>query len=317
MAETTGIEWCDSTFNPWIGCTKVGPGCDNCYAEAQDKRFGGAHWGVGAERKRTTPAYWRNLRKWNAKAADFWVEHRHKRRVFIASQADVFDNAVSDEWRADLWAEIGACPELEIIIVTKRVGNVWKMTPPAGCRRNVILLATVCNQAEADRDIPKLLDLKEKMVVSRVGLSIEPMLGPVDLCRVARSGNYSIDALGGWENDGGINWGSRQERCARLDWVICGGESGPNARPMHPDWARSLRDQCAAAGVPYFFKQWGEWAPTETPTTRGDRTVWPDGDPNGDANKSGGPGREMILVGKRRAGSLLDGREHKEVPSNG
>jgi protein gp37 len=313
MGETTGISWTDSTFNPWIGCTKVGPGCDNCYAEAQDKRFGGAHWGVGAERKRTTPVYWKNLRKWNAKAPAFIAEHGRKQRVFIASQADVFDNAVPLEWRDDLWSELRACPDLEIIIVTKRVGNVkkgshWDMAPGDNFRPNVILLATVCNQAEADRDVPKLLALKGAGVVSRIGLSIEPMLGPMDVS------GYLPDLDCG----------------PGLDWVIAGGESGPAARPSHPDWFRSLRDQCAAAGVPFFFKQWGEWMPVTLSETGavdppfpvsafGTMRRW-----DGFSFRAYGfretvaafmaPGQAVVRVGKRRAGSLLDGVQHKEFP---
>ena len=310
MAEKTNIEWADSTFNPWRGCTKVGPGCDNCYAEAQDKRFGGDHWGVGKERKRTTPAYWRNLRKWNAKASDFRDRMGRRQRVFIASQADVFDNAVSDSWRENLWCEIFDVPQLEIIIVTKRVGNVDKMAPLLGAfPPNVILLATVCNQAEADRDVPKLLALKNAGIVSRVGLSIEPMLGPMDI----RQWLYAVG-----DDEDGID----QDR---LDWVICGGESGPTARPMHPDWPRALRDQCAEAGVPFFFKQWGEWAPGEAiddPQDRKTIGAWRFADQWRQRPVTVREGEEMHFddepdvwrVGKRRAGSLLDGREHKEFP---
>ena len=347
MAEFTNISWCDSTFSPWIGCTKVGPGCDHCYAEAQDKRFGGAHWGPGAERQRTTPAYWRNLRKWNAGSIKFFAENHRDRRVFIASQADVFDNEVPEDWRTDLWDEIANCHDLEFIIVTKRVGNVERMAPEhpfttmPSFRSNVILLATICNQPEADRDGPKLLALKARGIVSRVGLSIEPMLGEIVL---------------------------RPEWLALLDWIICGGESGPNARPSHPDWFRSLRDQCAKAGVPFFFKQWGEWGePTDDlgrldwPYHKDyDRTHWfdartcarpietgwddkyhhgysraldpgvnlwetpeyldqvarcPQGSCRATGKCQGNESRAAVTrVGKRRAGSLLDGVEHKAFP---
>ena len=252
MAEFTNISWCDSTFSPWIGCTKVGPGCDHCYAEAQDKRFGGAHWGPGAARQRTTPAYWRNLRKWNAKAADFWVEHRRQRRVFIASQADVFDNEVSPDWRLDLFDEVRGCHDLEIIIVTKRVGNVGKMTPNGVLPRNVILLATVCNQDEADRDIPKLLALKTTGVAAHVGLSIEPMLGPVDLRHTPAPGVWRD-----WLTGECKGFAADYSDLPRLDWIICGAESGPNARPMRLEWFRDLLAQCRAAGVPFFGKQLG------------------------------------------------------------
>ena len=134
MAENSKIAWTDHTFNPWIGCTKVGRGCDGCYAEVWDARYGGAlgspHWGPGAPRRRTTVQNWNKVRRWerDAKASG------QRPRVFCASLADVFDNEVPHEWRADLWALIADCPSLDWIIVTKRVGNVAKMAPIGGAK---------------------------------------------------------------------------------------------------------------------------------------------------------------------------------------
>lgn len=235
MAENSKIEWCDHTFNPWIGCQKVGPGCDNCYAEAQQKRFGyDVYFGVGNERRRTRPANWKLPLKWNRKAEKEGVRYR----VFCASLADVFDNAVPAQWRVDLFNLIESTPHLDWLLLTKRIGNVQKMLKThdwlAG-QKNVWLGITVCNQDEADRDIPKLLDIPAEYRF----LSIEPLLGPIDL-----------NAANGLHGDPG-----------QIDWVIVGGESGSNARPMHPDWVRLLRNRCIEAGVPFFFKQWGEWHP--------------------------------------------------------
>lgn len=238
MAENTKIEWCDHTFNPWVGCTKISRACDHCYAEGWAKRSGSVQW--CGERRRTSAANWRMPLKWNAQA------EREGRRyhVFCASLADVFDNQVPPEWREDLFRLIEATPHLDWLLLTKRIGNAEKMMFLARGGHlpllpNLWLGITICNQKEADRDIPELL----KAPAAIRFLSIEPLLGPILLDGT----DDHVEALAGW-------W-------RHVDWVICGGESGPGARPMHPDWARSLRDQCAADGVPFMFKQWGEWLP--------------------------------------------------------
>ncbi len=264
MAETTGIEWTDSTFNPWIGCTKVGPGCDHCYAEAQDIRYKGGHWGPDAPRRRTSESYWRNPLKWNRDAE----REGRRRRVFCASQADVFDNAIDPVWRRDLFDVIRVTPALDWQLLTKRPGNVAKRLPDdwGDGWDNVWLGCTVVNQEEAQRDIPKLLATPAKTRF----LSIEPMLGPIDLeeawhgasalesecwgeCLWCAKGYPPLhNCQNGRQTDAAADKGR-----SGIDWVICGGESGQDARPMHPDWARSLRDQCAHAGVPFFMKQMG------------------------------------------------------------
>jgi protein gp37 len=245
MAERSAIEWTDHTFNPWIGCTKVGPGCDHCYAEQLATKRLGVPWGPGAPRRRTTAA-WKQPRRWDRRAAATGV----RERVFCASLADVFDNEVPTEWRSDLFALIRATPHLDWLLVTKRIGNAAHMIEAAGgMPANVWLGATIVNQAEADRDIPKLLATPATIRF----LSMEPLLGPVDL-----------RPLGQVYYAGGDFYGQPMRAPMideALDWIIVGGESGPGARPMHPDWLISLRDQCAAAGVPFLFKQWGEWAP--------------------------------------------------------
>lgn len=307
MAENTKIEWATHTFNPWEGCQKVGPGCDNCYAEARDIRFtGGTHWGPGAPRRRTSAANWAKPLKWNRDAAQSGT----RPRVFCASLADVFDNAVDPSWRADLWALIWATPHLDWLLLTKRPGNIAGMQPIA-CERNpgwvttwpnVWLGCTVVNQDEADRDIPKMLAVP----AHRCFLSIEPMLGPIDLTCLDISGFWFNALTGEIEVNGLV--------LPHIDWVICGGESGPNARPMHPDWARLLRDQCRAAGIAFHFKQRGEWSWPEDHVT--DAPEWRrlGGDHTDPAKVFAFPdGQAMGRIGKARAGRLLDGRTWDEV----
>lgn len=338
MAEVTGISWCDHTFNPWVGCTKISPACDHCYAETWDQRFGGGHWGPNASRRRTTPQNWSKVRKWNRQA----IADRVRRRVFVASLADVFDNAVYPHWRADLWQLIRECPGLDFLLLTKRPQNIAKMLPPdwGDGWPNVWLGTTVENQTEADRRIPHLLAVPAAVRF----LSCEPLLGPIDLTRInAALFAAEVNALTGvWKwQDGPIKRESRG-----IDWVICGGESGTDARPMLPAWARSLRDQCAAAAVAFFFKQWGEWgtramkASTGEPVFRqfDDFTTWVhkasawvrDGkclDINGvemrigaDMAKARDDGRFPVTimhrVGTAAAGDLLDGVRHHAWPES-
>lgn len=230
MAENSKIEWTRHTFNPWIGCQKVGPGCDHCYAEAlMADRYGRVEWGPHGARSRTSPANWRKPLAWDRAAAK--ASERH--RVFCASLADVFDNAVDPEWRADLWALIRATPNLDWMLLTKRPGNIARMLPPdwGDGWPNVWLGCTVVSREEMLRDAPKL-----KSVPSAIRFwSVEPML--------ADMGEVPRDLL--------------------PDLVIVGGESGPGARvwPGFEDAARSIRDQCKAAGVAYFFKQMPKRAP--------------------------------------------------------
>lgn len=303
MAKQTesGISWCDYTFNPWIGCTKVSPACDNCYAAQFGQRFG-IDWGAGKPRKRTSPSNWFQVVRWNRRAEiqfNAWQGFKKEYpvsdeeliergfvkptppRVFCASLADVFDNEVPLSWRADLFELIANTPFLDWMLLTKRIVNVAKFIKDdhsigaALINDNVSLGITVCNQEEADRDIPKLLSVP----AHKRFLSIEPMLGKInfrwntDLILKATGEKYR-EYL---DRTGSIN---EYEALKKLDLIIVGGESGQNARPMHPDWARSISDQCNEAGVDFHFKQWGEF------NSNGER------------------------VGKKAAGRLLDGIEH-------
>jgi protein gp37 len=311
------IEWTDHTFNPWEGCTKVSPGCAHCYAEARNQRFsGGANWGKGAPRRRTSEANWRQPIAWD-KASAFASEHGVRRsRVFCASLADWLDDEVPIEWLVDLLDLIRRTPNLDWLLLTKRPQNWrdricralahvegidfetgdswegdaqtelgiwlndWTATDGTGIPDNIWIGTTVEDQQRADERIPLLLQIPAKVRF----LSCEPLLGPVDV-------------LSGWAIRG------------KVDWVICGGESGHGARPMHPDWARSLRDQCAAAGVPFFFKQWGEWLPG---------CQYREGDKDRLKEKSQhsfDADNHSWWVGKLASGRLLDGQEHSAFPS--
>jgi protein gp37 len=336
MAEGTKIEWADHTFNPWIGCTKVGPGCDHCYAEADfDKRRHVVTWGAGQPRKLTADSTWALPRRWDKKAQIQGVRYR----VFCASLADVFDNEVPVQWRISLVKLILRTPHLDWLLLTKRIGNAADMLETAfravhsgregwadNVPPNVWIGATITSQAEADRDIPKLL----RVPAAKRFLSMEPLLGPVELLEWLRSDCWQ-GSRPGPSGRGGVtcmDCNGYGHQCRSLHWVIVGGESGPGARPMHPDWARSLRDQCKAAGVPFLFKQWGEWMPEAAMThdlrmrdcgqfeclfTKLDgSTHWIDPDDHTPYDASD---VRMVKVGKKAADRLLDGRTWDEVPS--
>lgn len=230
MAMNSKIEWTDHTFNPWIGCTKVSPACDNCYAEAlMDSRYGRVRWGAGEDRSRTAPSTWKQPLKWNKLAA----ASGERPFVFCASLADVFDNEVDERWRHDLFALIEATPQLVWLLLTKRIGNVLKMTDvskvgSAGyLPSNVAVGATMANQEEYDRDRMKLAEVKACRDILFTFGSFEPLLGLTIVDKHAP------------------------------DWIIVGGESGSNARPMQLPWARHLRSQAIELGRVFNFKQVG------------------------------------------------------------
>lgn len=198
MSDTTSIEWTDSTFNPWSGCTKVSPGCDHCYAESMmDTRLHRVQWGAGQARVRTSPANWRKPLQWNAQADAFFAKHGRRQRVFCASLADVFDNEVDPQWRVDLFDLIDATQDLDWLLLTKRIGNVLPMIQEVAERRsdrmclpsprlpdNVWLGATIVDQREADRDVPKLLATAARVKF----LSMEPLLGAVKISEWLKPG---------------------------------------------------------------------------------------------------------------------------------
>lgn len=290
----------------------------------------GENWGPGAPRLEFSDAHWDKLSRWSHAAAK-----RGEQPKVFPSMCDPLDNEVHAGLRDRFWHAIQNTPSLTWLVLTKRIGNAQKMLPQAwlknGWPKNFWLGATVVNQEEADRDIPKLLAVPARVRF----LSVEPMLGPVDVrwafsdagvirCPRCMFGTNILDH-GPCPNDG-----ETLRNDPGIDWVICGGESGPGARPMHPDWARSLRDQCVVAGVPFLFKQWGEWVPYEhsdqPPFLWSQHGHEIDGHALPDFESEDGRKQrewycdfaDMILarrVGKKAAGRLLDGVEHNEFPT--
>lgn len=278
MGENSGIEWTDHTFNPWWGCTKVSEGCDNCYAETLDARFhakqpGGAHWGPGVPRKTFGPDHWRAPLLWNKRAERL----RIRMRVFCASMADVFDGEAPAGELERLWALIRLTPWLDWLLLTKRPARIIPSLPNdwGNGYRNVWLGTSVEHQGAAEARIGKLLAVP---AVVRF-LSCEPLLGPLDLTSVKTQYMGEVMELNPLR--------------VGLSWVIAGGESGPGARPMKPEWARKLRDDCNEEHVDFFFKQWGDASRSTD-------------DPDYTDKRHGG---------HTKGGRLLDGILWSEVPS--
>lgn len=233
MGENSKIEWTNHTFNPWMGCTPISPGCANCYAQhLMDRRMGKVRWGSGQPRLRTSPAYWRKPKRWNQGVPG--------QRVFCASLADWLDEEVPIEWLADLLGLIYDTPNLDWLLLTKRPQN-WPSRIQAARRTgrcaldwllrwqrgeaptNVWVGVSAENQERWNERLSWLHQIPARLRF----VSVEPMLGPIELVG------------------------------PRPGWIIVGGESGPKARPMNPGWAQSLCDECREAQVPFFFKQWG------------------------------------------------------------
>lgn len=283
MGRNSTIEWTDHTFNPWWGCAKVSPGCENCYAEVWARRVGAKVWGIKADRRFFTSKHWQEPLKWNLDAQSAM----QRKRVFCASMADVFeDRKELAPWRLRLWKLIEETPWLDWLLLTKRPQNIGKNVPwIKDWPTNVWLGTTVENQECADERIPLLL----KYPAARRFLSCEPLIAPVDLSA----------------------WTERRAKgLQKIDWVIAGGESGAHSRPMLPGWARQLRDQCESAKIPFHFKQWGHWAPVTAPTGKatkasGIREFW---------DEVSGLVIFMEPKGKKIAGRHLDGTTWDQIP---
>jgi protein gp37 len=304
MADNTGISWAHSTLNYWIGCTKVSPACDACYAERdQDKRFHRVMWGPHG--------------------AAFFAKHGEKRRVFVNSLSDFGDNhpTIKQEWRDAAHKAWKDCPDVIFMILTKRPQNLLKpgYLPDdwsADNYPNVWIGTTTENQEEADRRIPHLLKIDAAIRF----LSCGPLLGPLYIMEGPRSSpkEKHLAPLTGWRGTDGD--GNPLPYGPKIHLVIVEGESGPDARPTHPDWVRSLRDQCAAAGTVFHFKQWGEWAPTEDRwideiNFPQEPNVFFNNIPSTDRHWTDDHGWGAVRVGVKRAGRTLDGVIHDEMPS--
>jgi protein gp37 len=235
MAENSKIEWTDHTFNPWIGCTRVSPACDHCYAaELMDTRYHRVTWGPGEARVRTSASNWKQPLRWNREAA----ASGRRPTVFCASLADVVDVEVDPLWRYQLFELIEATPNLIWLLLTKRIGNAERMCRvEAGNRpmpHNAALGATMANQQEWQRDSRKLEEAAHNLGPLFTFASVEPMLSRI--------------LMDDW--------------CP--DWVICGGESGRGARDMPEEWPADLKAQTAARGKAFFMKQMAKRAPIPT-----------------------------------------------------
>jgi protein gp37 len=289
--QNSKIEWTDHTFNPWWGCQRVSPGCEHCYAETLAHRYNFKVWGPAKTtgRREMSANYWKQPIKWNKEAGKEGV----RRRVFCASMADVFEDHPAVEWpRTNLWGLIETTPNLDWLLLTKRPENIISMIPPAWQKRgprNVWYGTSAEDQKRLDERLPHLLAVPAQVRF----LSCEPLLGPINL------GLFRLGTGG---------YGTTAPLWCGLQWVIVGGESGPGARLMHPDWARSLRDQCQATGsegTRFFFKQWGEYAPFF-----GRPSEWPERIPRFTFDD----GQDMMRLGKHNAGRTLDGRTWDQFP---
>jgi protein gp37 len=327
----TSIEWTERTWNPVRGCTRISPGCVNCYAERQSAR------GLPGHKSPTTGEPFAIMTssgpRWTGKVGliphmlEIPLKRRNPTIWFVNSMSDLFHEDLADEEIDQVFAVMVRCPRHTFQVLTKRADRMLHvMTKVIRTQKfwpmpNVWLGVSVEDQQRANERIPLLLQTPAAVRF----LSVEPLLGPVDLMNLcAPNPKYQkllqqLNALTGWRVSPDAV--SIPKELRGVDWVIVGGESGPGARPMHPDWALSIRDQCSAAGVPFFFKQWGEYAPVTVddrhgaivPIERREAWVLPDGRTTT---------REAIedfawpmqRVGKKAAGSLLDGREWKQMP---
>lgn len=278
MAKNSHIEWTHHTFNPWWGCKKVSAACDNCYAELWAKRMGHQLWGTDSPRRFFSDAHWREPLVWNDEAR---LAGRRE-RVFCASMADVFERRSDlNPARARLWELIHNTPNLDWLLLTKRPQNIERLVPWRNqWPTNVWLGTSVENQTLAEKRLPFLL----RNPAAVRFLSCEPLLGHLNLRP--------------WFNQQGLH---------SIDWIIAGGESGGNSRPMHPDWVVSLLNQCAEFDVPFHFKQWGNWVPASLINEavrprllelRNERPV------------------NMARVGKKLAGRILDGTTWDGLPKS-
>ncbi|MGV2188802.1 DUF5131 family protein [Agrobacterium vitis] len=368
MADNTKIEWTDATWNPITGCSVVSPGCTNCYAmKLAGTRLKHHPSREGLTRDTKAGPVWNGKVRFNREWLTQPLQWKRPRMIFVCAHGDLFAEGVPDDWIDQVFAVMALAPHHTFQVLTKRPermreyirqipsrtphiakwaawhwgGNdpdaiyddvVHAMSAPL---KNVWLGVSVEDQPRAEQRIPILLDTPAAIR----WISAEPLLGGLDLRKlpsVIFAAN--INALTGTLRWGG---GPTETGGPRLDWVVAGGESGRNARPMHPDWARSLRDQCATAGVPFLFKQWGEWAPVPWKLERNEGETDQSYIDRSEAecsqfavSKTGyihemdhkpwsfervlpqPPTHQAIKrLGKKAAGRLLDGVEHNGFPA--
>jgi protein gp37 len=302
MADKSRIEWTEATWNPTTGCDRVSPGCDHCYAMSlapRLKAMGSKRYQRDGDPRTSGPGFGLTV---HPDALDLPLRWTKPRRIFVNSMSDLFHDEVPDWFIAEVFGVMARSPRHTFQLLTKRHGRMRSLLGDDGARLlgaavnemtaqalydqwpvpNVWLGVSVEDQKWADIRIPALLDTPAAVR----WLSMEPLLGPVDLSQWLDP----VDFPPCWD---GHEPSASCGRCIRPDWVVVGGESGRNARPMDADWARVLRDRCVSAGVPFFFKQWGEWLTIRTPS-----------------------GLHHERVGKKAAGRELDGRTWDEYPAS-
>ena len=349
MGDKSTIEWTDATWNPITGCSVVSAGCTNCYA----MRLAGGRLRKHPSRVDLTritggKSVWTGNVRFNSQWLDAPLRWKRPRMIFVCAHGDLFHENVPDEWIDRVFGVMALAPQHTFQVLTKRpermrdyllnakreivVGlNSAKILdrPFHETARadwplpNVWLGVSVEDQATADERIPILLDTP----ASVRWISAEPLLGALDISTWLWG--VSTPCVGcPMDIDCECNWELRRDLSddkapGHLDWVVAGGESGPKARPSHPGWFRLLRDQCAEAGVPFLFKQWGEWYPGDIEHDGEGWAAYPDAehDPSAEdwiferARHDIANGAGMLRVGKKRAGRLLDGRRHDDYPS--
>ncbi|MDK1386327.1 phage Gp37/Gp68 family protein [Sinorhizobium sp. 8-89] len=362
MADGTKIEWTDATWNPITGCAVVSPGCTNCYAmKLAGTRLKNHTSRKGLTKDTKAGPVWTGEVRFNREWLDQPLRWTKPRMIFVCAHGDLFAEGVPDEWIDQVFAVMALSPQHTFQVLTKRPERmrdylsstdtylrILGAADPLRAARpelgdvpisdtrhmshwpHVWLGVSVEDQKRADERIPILLDTPAAVR----WISAEPLLGPIDLKGLREfnpEGKPWVDALSGAVTSGGVPR-SRREcgmnvrtswELPKLDWVVAGGESGPGARPMHPNWARELRDQCAAVGVPFLFKQWGEWTPGENverqrgvvDTAEFINDTWHyvrENLANTDGHIEDEP--DLYRVGKKFAGRLLDGIEHNGFP---
>lgn len=290
MSGKTKIEWADRVWNPTVGCTPVSEGCRHCYAKRMFERFFQDH---KFENVKCHPE--------RLEIPERWIKPQ---RIFVDSMSDLFHPDVPDDFIAKVWMRMFLLPRHTFMVLTKRPERMkqWVDLMLEGCMgrvfSNIWLGVSVEDQKTANERIPLLLQTP----AAKRFVSVEPILGDVDLEKYLSLTDEEeceiLDANQSYE----ITTDEIKRSFPKLDWVICGGESGPNARPLHPDWARSLRDQCQAAGVPFFFKQWGEW------------TTQPGSVDLSNRKQTYSGNNVFSRVGKKNAGNLLDGKVWAQFP---
>ncbi|MDX9788855.1 MAG: phage Gp37/Gp68 family protein [Desulfobacterales bacterium] len=349
----TKIEWCDEVWNPVTGCTPISEGCKNCYAARMAKRLGGRYGYPANDPFRVT---------FHPDRLNDPLKSKQQRRIFVCSMGDLFHDEVPFNHIAAIFGVMVSASRHTFMLLTKRPDRaikffewvakraedgrflfpydnnewrIWQMLCVEGRRfnadipphhggewplPNVLIGVTAENQEQADKRIPVLLHIPAAVRF----VSVEPMLGPVDFQNIHLGQDVFANVLSGDAWCAGR--GPQTNLDATINWVICGGETGPGARPMHPDWVRSLRDQCFGDGVPFFFKCWGDWG-HGSHFKKTSHVVFQDGQ-NTECTRDKlhrirlihgdgyvGKGSTMARVGKKAAGRMLDGQTWDQIPA--